>query len=306
MYDYDDYPEPRFWLPLLLAITIHGLAVVALIYYDTPEKPKPKITVIEASVMTAKESARLQSASAQQKVASSVSSSTSSAKTHNNRPAPTTNTPTAPSSQLSEYNKRLAERERAFEQELASYTASLDRQIALNIEQRKQAEREIDEARQREVDALKGRAKSSDEIAQENIQAMKELAERTKTKQNNESTKTSLSTESQSLAQEHTPPNVPNVGRGGQVGSTSNVSKNEAQSNIAGRVQAIWERYKNPKNRHLTATITIDDNGNLLSVSFGAGDKDLQPSLEASIREASPFPEMKGISRSFSIRFYTD
>lgn len=307
---YDDYDdEPSLLLPLLIAIAVHALAVVAFIY-GYQEKPKPKVVVLQASVMSAKESARLQK-SAQQNAKQSASQSTQNNTAKDTKKSTTDTAKNAggddapkPSSQVSEYNARLAERERAYAKELASYTASLDRQIAHDIEQNKQALKEMDEARQREVDALKSRARSNEEIARDNAKELNDAKERLKEQRASEQKQDQTTT--QNLTSDNPPPSIPNVGRGGQVGSTSNVSKSEAQANIAGRVQAIWERYKNPKNRHLTATIRIDDNGNLLSVSFGAGDQDLQPSLEASIREASPFPEMKGISKSFSIRFYTD
>lgn len=301
MYDeYDD--EPSLLLPLLIAILVHGLAVVAFVY-GYQEKPKPKVVVIEASVIDAKELARLNK-SAEQSASKSTNNNTpkNTKKSTNNDVATDSAKPNKPSNDVSEYNARLAERERAYQKELAEYTSSLDRQIALSIEQSKQAQREADEARQREVDILKSRAKSNDEIAKNNAKELNDA----KNRLNEQANQTKQEPTPTKLLTDDSLPTIPNVGRGGQVGSTSNVSKSEAQANIAGRVKEHWEKYNNPKNRHLIATITIDDNGNLLSVSFGAGDKDLQSSLEASIHKASPFPEMKGISKRFSIKFYTD
>lgn len=304
MYDeYDD--EPSLLLPLLLTLAIHGLVVLGLMV-GYKEKPKPKVVVIEASVIDAKTLNAQKSSGSPAKQPQKNTVKPTQPATEQTHATKTEVTAPTRSDQINEYNERMAQREREFQQQLADYANSMDRQIALDIERRKQAQREIDEARQREVDVLKKHAKSNEEIARENLKSLNEAKERlnnqaqTQTAQsNNQSTK--------STELDNSPaPSIPNVNRGGQVGSTSNVSKSEAQANIAGRVQAIWERYKNPKNRHLTATIRIDEQGNLVSVSFGSGDRDLQPSLEASIREASPFPEMKGISTSFSIKFYTD
>lgn len=318
---YDDYPEPRFVLPLVLTVAIHVLAVAGLMY-SFQEKPKPKVVILEASVITAKESARLQSTSNTQKAqadkanettaTASKSKQSSIAQPKATQAEPTesaqTSTNPTPSAHINEYNERMAKREQEYAKELASYNKSLDRQIALDIEKSKQALKDADEARQREVDELQRRAKNQDAKVRETAKAMSEAHERQKEVDRQaraEKEAQNKRKESADLASHDAPP-IPNVGRGGQVGTTSNVSKTQAQSNIAGRVKAIWERYNNPKNRHLTATIHVDDNGNLMSVNFGSGDRELQPSLEASIREAAPFPEMKGVSRSFSIKFYTD
>lgn len=325
---YDDYPEPRFLLPLVLAIAVHVLTVVGLMH-SFQEKPKPKVIILEASVINAKESARLQSAANAQKAQADKTNEANATASKSKQPntaqpkasttaqaeptqsadsTQTTNKPT-PSAHISEYNERLAKREQEYAKELASYTKSLDRQIALDIEKSKQALKDAEEARLREVNALKDRAKHQDAEVRENAKAMNEAHERQKEADRQaraeKEAQNQHKAESANLASHDTPP-IPNVGRGGQVGTTSNVSKAQAQSNIAGRVKAIWEQYNNPKNRHLTATIHVDDNGNLMSVSFGAGDQELRPSLEASIHKASPFPEMKGVSRSFSIKFYTD
>ncbi|WP_066799795.1 cell envelope integrity protein TolA [Moraxella oblonga] len=295
---YDDYDdEPSLLLPLLLTLAIHGLVALGLML-GYKEKPKPKIIVMQASVIDAK-TLNAQNSSGnlakQQKSTVKPTEQTHAKKTK-------TTTPTL-SDQISEYNERMAQRERVFQQQLADYANSMDRQIALDIERRKQAQKELDNARQREVDALRSRTKSNEEIARENLKSLNEASERLK----NQEAQTQTTQNTKSTELDNSPaPSIPNINRGGQVGSTSNVSKSEAQANIAGRVQAKWMKHNNLKNRHLTATIRIDEQGNLVSVSFGAGDKDLQPSLEEAIREASPFPEMKGISTSFSIKFYTD
>lgn len=306
--DYYDDNKPNLTFAVLVALAVHVVVALAL-FLSLPKKTKPEVVIMEAVMMDAKTAKAVQNQVAKANLArqKAEAKAEADAKAELRKSLSKPSSKPSPSAQANAYNERMAQREKEFQKQLAEHVRAVDEEILASAKRREEAFEAEQRERQKAVDSLRQQAQENERMAQEKYQAITEAREQERAKENENAKKSQSDTVHRSLGDVADSPSVPNVARGGQVTSTKSnqASTNQAQANIAGRVQRIWERYENPKNRHLTATIVIDDNGNLLSVSFGAGDKDLQPSLEASIRQASPFPEMKGLSNRFTIKFST-
>lgn len=288
--------EPVTLLPFLASVLMHGVVVLAILFLSN-NKPLPEITTVETELVSGDDLASLQAQIASAYAAKQAAQSQSNDEINNTQTVPDK------TDFDSSYNDELAQKERDYQAQMQAYAQSLDQEILSEIQSHQDQLQEEDKERQRQVNELQNKERSNDDIAQENLKTLNKTRE-TIEKSVNEAKKASQATSHQSLGENNTPNHAPTVGRGGKIGSSSSGS-NQATANIASRVQAIWERYDNPPNRRLSATITIDDDGNLQNIRFGAGDKDLEPSLQTSIKEAAPFPEMAGIANSFTINFST-
>ena len=304
--------EPNPVLSMVASIAIHALVVGTLLFAYRPT-PLPEVVSLEASLMSGGDLDGAQAAIAKAYAANQAAQAAQAQNEQAQANFPTNHSSVLddiPKPAMDDYSEQMSEKERQYQAQMQAYQDALDREIASEFRMQQRAFEDADKQRQAEVNALKQSERSNDDIARENSKELDEARKRID----------KLVAEAQDAARKtgrslddgdegNDTPTTPTVGRGGQVaGGTSSGSssgRNKAIPDISARVQAIWKRYDNPSKRSLTATITIDDSGALRSVSFGAGDKDLQPSLEASIREAAPFPEMAGISRTFSIKFST-
>lgn len=288
----DDTSQPVV-IPLLASLLIHGAVVLAMVLL--PKKPLPEVITTETELISGEDLMGIQ---AQIALAHAKYSA-------NTSPKATTKATTASTMTNSSYNDDFAERERAYQAQVKAYAEALDQEILSEMELRQRQLDAQDQERQRQVQELQSRERSNDDIARQNSQELNKARERIE----------KLAQEAKNQNASTSTPQTPTVGRGGSTGTTSGTgggsattsgnSRSQATANIASRVQAIWERYDNPPNRRLSATISIDGSGNLVNVRFGAGDKDLEPSLQASIKEASPFPEMIDIATTFTINFST-
>lgn len=289
--------EPTAILPLLASLLIHGVAILAVFFLHS-NQPLPEVATIEAELISGDDLAGLQAQIASAYAAKQAAQSQNSSKADNT----SQNTPDTADVDNT-YNDELVQKERDYQAQMQAYAQSLDQEILSEIQSHQDQLQEQDKERQRQVNELQSKERSNDDIAQENLKTLNKTRENIE-KSVNEAKKAGQATSHQSLGESSDTPNhAPTVGRGGKIGIGS--SGSQATANIASRVQAIWERYDNPPNRRLSATITIDDQGGLQNIRFGAGDKDLEPSLQASIKEAAPFPEMAGIAKSFTINFST-
>lgn len=284
--------KPRLMSALLASLLVHVLVLLVLFFVGSPT-PLPETTPIEASFIDGNTLFDIQTQLAGAHAAKQVlqqSQQTTPAAT------PTTS-----------YNDDIAERERAYQAQMQQYADNLEQQMLSEMRLQKQRWDEADQERQRQVDELQRRERSNDDIAQQNNKELNKARERIE--QTINEAKNTVANQTAHASDGDGAPSTPTVGRGGKIGKTgdgtSSASRTQAQASIASRVQAIWERYDNPPNRRLSATISIDEVGNLQNVRFGAGDKDLEPSLQASIKEAAPFPEMAGIAKTFTINFST-
>lgn len=284
--------EPQFILSLLASLLVHAVVFVVL-FFVANQSSLPETPPIEASLVAGSELSDIQAQIASAYAANQVSQQSQAQ-------MPTTTQPTT------SYNDDIARRERAYQAQMQEYADNLEQEILSEMRLQRQRLDEEDKERQRQVDELQSRERSNDEIARENSKELQKKREHIEQMVNEAKSSSNSNHASSHNADHHGTPSTPNVGKGGVVGSgQSGANRGQAQANITSRVQAIWERYDNPPNRRLSATISIDDEGNLQGIRFGAGDKDLEPSLQASIKEAAPFPEMAGIAKTFTINFST-
>lgn len=79
----------------------------------------------------------------------------------------------------------------------------------------------------------------------------------------------------------------------------------QAKNAINNRIQVIWQTYPNEPNQAISATVRLDDYGNVIGIDFRAGHQELKSAANAAIRAAAPFNELAGVQNSFNIRLVT-
>lgn len=285
-------------LPSLLAsVVVHGLIVAGIIlaYHF---KPLPEVVAMEASLVSGDDLAGIQAqiadAYAKNQAASQIQT------------APAQATP-APSPAMTDYNQELSEREQAYQAQMDAYAEALDQEIFSEIQMHKQALEEQDKERERQVKELENKERSNDEIAKENSKELSQAKERIA----QEAKKAQAQSQSQSQASSGADdgddaPTTPTAGNGG--GATSGgTSGNSRSTNIVGALQAHIKRYWKPtgSNTTLNVRLSVDENGNVLSVSVSGGTEHLQSALEDTIRQASPLTPIQGTSyRNLNFAFH--
>lgn len=257
---------------ITMSILVHIMVVSVILALPTPPQPT-KTPVLQASLVSQDTFANIHTQIAQ------------AAKTYQAQ-----NTPSQPKKSATHaYNDALAKREQAYQAQMQAYAQALDEQIAAEIQLHHNQQEAAQKQQEQEVAELKERAMNNEDITRHNKQHLdrhnKNLVDTSTHQEDNPST-------NKPLTSNHSSP------------VTGGSSSNYDQNAVASRIQAIWQEYDNPSNQRLTATIYIDDNGNLTNIKFGSGDKELEPSLKDSIKKAAPFPEMAG-SNSFTIHFST-
>lgn len=263
-------------MPLIFSVVVHLLVVGVIVFWKAPE-PKPEVAGIEATFFgqadleavegAIRENARL----AQQ---GDDGTDETNAKT--------------PSPETLAINEELARKQAEFEKQMAEFAAELDKQAlaeqkdfakALD-EQEKEEQEKLDEAR--EAFANQGERVKENQKALDEARTMRDNAiaedEAEKRKQGGKSG--SLATGTQTT---QTP-------SGTNAKTTQGASKgtNALKSALESHIKRHWVVPNNASGERLTANITVDTQGNVLSVSISGGSPALRSSLENAIHNASP------------------
>lgn len=81
---------------------------------------------------------------------------------------------------------------------------------------------------------------------------------------------------------------------------------NTALASVKNRIERIWKHHPNQPNQTISFQVNLDDQGNVISISFGGGHPDLRESVSASVYAAAPFKELAGIRNSVKMQFHTE
>jgi len=285
--------EPNPLLSLVGSVVVHGLIVAGVLFAYTQQKPLPETISLEASLVTGDDLAgaeyAIATAFAEHQAQSQAQADTQSTDTtqESNRGA-----------QLEAYYDDLAERERAYQAQMAEYAKSLDEEILSEIEMQRQAMENERREREQAVAELRERERSNDEIARENSQALNEVRERQlqELSKQNQVTQKSLSEGEQLI---NDTPTTPTVGRGGAVsggsssgGSRRSSNRNEVISALQNHIRSHWRA--TGKNQTLQVKLKVDGSGNMLNVQVSGGDEYLREQLKDTINRASPLTPIVG------------
>lgn len=286
--------KPNGTFSALGSILVHGLIVAGVFFAYAHQKPLPTAVSLEASLVTGDDLAGAQAAIAQAFADHQSQSATASEQ------APPK--PSAHSAKLDAYYDDLAERERAYEAQMAEYAKNLDQEILSEIEMYNKAMKEAEQARKAEVAELESRERSNDEIARENTKALDVARERrdqaiAEAERANRRESKALS-DGQSTTKDSTP-TTPTVGRGGAVsggndsgaGSQSN-NRNDIIIALQRHIRSHWRQ--TGENKVLKVRLKVDNHGNVTSLSVSGGDDYLRGQLEDTIRRASPLTPVVG------------
>ncbi len=287
---------------ILGSVLVHVLILAGVFFAYAQQKPLPEVTSLEASLVTGDDLAGAQAAIAEafaQNQAASQSASSTSQTSQSNR-----------SAQLEAYYNDLAERERAYEAQMAQYAKSLDEAILSEIELQRQAMKEEERERAKAVAELAKRERSNEDIARENSEALNEA--RTRRDDAIAEQERANRTDSRDLSDGQSnfkdTPTTPTVGRGGAVSGGSNSgaggthNESEVIAALQRHIRSHWTR--TGKQQTLQVKLKVDSQGNVTSLSISGGDDYLRERLEDTIRRASPLTPVVGTNyRSLNFNF---
>lgn len=294
--------QPSSTLSMMVSLLVHGLIVGGIIFVYTQKKPLPEVVSLEASLVTGDDLA-----GAEAMIAEKFAQNQANAQTQETSQESTDTR----SEQLEAYYNDLAEKERAYEAQMAEYAKSLDEEILSEIELQREAMEAEERERKEAVAELEARERSNDEIARENIEGLNKARERRDeaiaqmeraNKQENKSSSSDESTFKDT-------PTTPVVGRGGAVsgGSSSGASgqssnRNEVISALQRHIRSHWQ--PTGKDQTLQVSLKVDGNGNVISLSVSGGDDYLREQLKDTIHRASPLTPIVGTNyRSLNFGF---
>lgn len=284
-----DVSEPSF-IPSFLASVVLHLLVVAVIFLLAKPKPLPEVASIQASLVGAGDLAGIEGqiakAHAQHQAKNQITTITA--------PPPKT-----------AYQDDIALKEAQYQAQLKAYASALDQDFASEMRAYQESLDQADRERQREVQELERRERSNDEIARQNAKELQKAHESAKQNAKRQN-------QSQDSADDDSPtPHT--VGQGqshsGTGGSSTNAgsSGNSSATNIVGALQAHIKRHWQPTGTgaSLKVRLSVDGDGNVLSVSVSGGTPHLQSALEDTIRRASPLTPVQGTSyRNLNFDFH--
>lgn len=190
----------------------------------------------------------------------------------------------------------LAQKEAEYQRKMAEFAKELDKEILADRQAYEQAVKDADIAREKEVAELRNRAENQDEREAQN-RADLENAQQANEARNRERERQAqaLGGQSGSLGNgsgggQSTGDNTTrqtggtNASRTTQAGGGNNALKAALEAHI----KRHWVVPNNASGERLTANISTDSQGNVLSVSISGGSPALRSSLENAIHNASP------------------
>lgn len=270
--------EPSVTVSFLASVLVHGLVVAGVLFLAKPT-PLPDVVSMQASLVDNDSLADIQG-----QIAAAY------AKNQAKNQISTDNISTASDTPTSDYQDLLAEREQAYQEQMKLYAEALDQEFISEQQAYLDALSADDLERQKQVQALKQRERSNDEIARENARTLNHTQEPQKSQQSKSADSSSDDT-----------PTPPTVNQGGQVGgSTSGDSHSTgdgvSQSQIVSALQAHIKRHWQPlgTNARLSVRLKVDAQGNVQSVQVSGGTPALQDALEDTIKRASPLTPIEG------------
>lgn len=288
--------EPNPLLSLVGSVVVHGLIVAGVLFAYTQQKPLPETISLEASLVTGDDLAGAEAA-----IADAFAEHQAQSQTQADSTQSTTTPDSSRSAQLEAYYDDLAERERAYQAQMAEYAKSLDEEILSEIEMQRQAMADEERERARAVAELEARERSNDDIARENSQGLDEARERrdnaiAEKERANRTDSRSLG-DGQSTVKDM--PTTPTVGRGGAVSGGNSSGSSEQSSNRNEVISALQRHIRSHwratgKNQTLQVKLKVDGSGNVLSVQVSGGDDYLREQLEDTVRRASPLTPIVG------------
>lgn len=282
-------------LSILGSVLVHGLILAGIFFAYTQQKPLPEVASLEASLVTGDDLAGAQAAIAE---AFSQNQASSQSNTNNQKQDTQKSNHDA---QLEAYYNDLAERERAYEAQMAEYARSLDEEIFSEIEMQRQAIEREERERLQAVADLEKRERSNDDIARDNSEGLNKARTRRDNaiaeQENANRMDARTLSDGQSTIKDS--PTTPTVGRGGAVSGGNNSGSSEQSSNRNEVISALQRHIRSHwratgKNQTLQVKLKVDSSGNLLSVQVSGGDDYLREQLEDTVRRASPLTPIIG------------
>lgn len=265
-------------LPLVLSVLLHAVVGLGLLFIQ-PSKPTTKAT-LQARLISQDELSELQN----------------TLKNHSRQD----HTPSPAQQQLAQYNEALAQRQAAYQAQIAQFAKQIDQHhhLAMNElvqqlqEQRQREENALQEARlafERQDDLVATNQQQLDEARQKRDQAVAEVAQNA----------TKGGGQTISITAADTATAAPPAGSS----SPSTDDKGSIQAAVSAHIKRFWQPIGEPGTR-LLATIKVDAEGNVLSVSLSGGTQLQRQSLERAIYASSPITPIIGTNyRSFSPQF---
>lgn len=190
----------------------------------------------------------------------------------------------------------LSQTEAEYQRQMAEFAKQLDSEIKADQQAFEKAIKDADAERAREVAELRDRAESQDERESQNREALENAqAENEARNREKERQAQALGGQSGSLGNgtgggQSTGDNTTrqtggtNANRTTQAGGGNNALKAALEAHI----RRHWVVPNNASGERLTANISTDSQGNVLSVSISGGSPALRSSLENAIHNASP------------------
>lgn len=295
---YDPYQPPKSddtaTMPLIFSVVVHLLVVGVIIFWQAP-KPKPEVAGIEASFFGQADLEAVEGA---------IRENARLAEQGNNGKDDTSTKQLTPSPETLAINEELARKQAEFEAEMAKFAAELDKEALAEQKEFAKALDEQAKEEQQKLNEAREAFANQDEKVKENQKALDEVrAMRDNAIAEDEAEKRRQGGKSGSLA---TGTQTTGATSGTNAKSTQGASKgiNALKAALEAHIKRHWVVPNNASGERLTANITVDTQGNVLSVSISGGSSALRSSLENAIHNASPLtPAIGSGYTSFKANF---
>lgn len=293
-------PKDRTALPLVLSLTLHTLVGVGLFFWR-PSVPEPAPVGIETTFISAGEFAQIE--------AMVKENAAATAKGQQGTDTISTSTIKEPSAKMQAYNEEMARREAQFNAEIQALAQELDEQILGDMQAiEEQVLTQQQQEAQKLAEVAQAYESSDEEVAQNRVALMAATKARDERLALAEQEKKAAGGVSASL--QTSPTSSAQISSGTQSVKTTATGGGDTNALISALIRLIepkWHVPANAKGERLTAVITTDQNGNVLSVQVKGGSQTLKASLESAIFNASPLTPLKGTDhQSLTIHFVAE
>ncbi len=277
-------------VPLVLSIGLHGALLAGLLFYKAPSPPIP--TGIETTLISSGELAQIQ-AQIQENAA------LAEAKGEEGDSNQSASSPPVISDSMQAYNEELLAKEAEYQRQMAEYAKSLDAEISAEMQAHEDSIKQAQQQEAQMLEELRKQAQNHDQKIQNNKEELEKAAqERDKRIADEEQKLKQLSGRAVGASNPSVGNNKSSASAGNNAASTNNKTSGAGSSNIAAaliaHVEPHWRVPNGKKGKKVTAKISVDDHGNVLSVSISGGDSVLNQSLEDAIYNASPLTPIIG------------